>query len=71
VQPFFIISAFRTQERVVVLDETDTYHISPLLDFENATKLQTSQTLLAWGRHSVGALSAFPCPGRRDSYAAR
>ena len=47
VQPFFIISAFRTQERVVILDETGTYHISPLLNFEDATKLQTSQTLLA------------------------
>jgi hypothetical protein len=47
IQPFFIVSAFRTQERVVVLDETGTYHISPLLDFESATKLQTSQTLLA------------------------
>ena len=32
---------------VVVLDETGSYHISPLLDFEDATKLQTSQTLLA------------------------
>jgi hypothetical protein len=47
IQPFFIISAFRTPERVVVLDETGSYHISPLLDFEDATKLQTSQTLLA------------------------
>jgi hypothetical protein len=47
IQPFFIISAFRTQERVVVLDESGTYHISPLLDFEDATKLQTSQALLA------------------------
>src|SRR5471032_881276 len=47
IQPFFIISAFRTQERVVILDETGTYHISPLLNFENATKLQTSQALLA------------------------
>jgi hypothetical protein len=47
VQPFFIISAFRTPERVVILDETGTYHISPLLNFEDATKLQTSQTLLA------------------------
>jgi hypothetical protein len=47
IQPFFIISAYRTQERVVILDETGTYHISPLLNFENATKLQTSQTLLA------------------------
>ena len=47
IQPFFIISAFRAQERVVILDETGTYHISPLLNFEDATKLQTSQTLLA------------------------
>jgi hypothetical protein len=47
IQPFFIIYAFRTSERVVVLDEAGTYHISPLLDFEDATKLQTSQTLLA------------------------
>jgi hypothetical protein len=48
---FFIaalaVSAFRTQERVVILDETGTYHISPLLNFEDATKLHTSQTLLA------------------------
>jgi hypothetical protein len=47
IQPYFIINAYRTQERVVVLDETGTYHISPLLNFEDATKLQTSQTLLA------------------------
>src|SRR5450755_35266 len=47
IQPVFIIAAFRTQERVVILDETGTYHISPLLNFEDATKLQTSQTLLA------------------------
>ena len=47
IQPFFIIAAFRTQERVVILDETGTYHISPLLNFEDATKLHTSQTLLA------------------------
>jgi hypothetical protein len=47
IQPFFIIAAFRTQERVVILDENGTYHMSPLLNFEDATKLQTSQTLLA------------------------
>ncbi|HUB68027.1 MAG TPA: hypothetical protein VL981_11135 [Candidatus Methylacidiphilales bacterium] len=47
VQPFLIISAYRTKERVVILDETGTYHIAPLLDFEDATQLQTSQTLLA------------------------
>jgi len=47
VEPYFIISAYRTRERVVILDETGTYHISPLLNFEDATKLHTSQTLLA------------------------
>ena len=47
IQPFFIISAIRTKERVVILDETGTFHVSPLLNFEDATKLQTSQTLLA------------------------
>ena len=47
VEPYLIISAYRTRERVVILDETGTYHISPLLNFEDATKLHTSQTLLA------------------------
>jgi hypothetical protein len=46
-EPYFIILAYRTRERVVILDEAGTYHISPLLNFEDATKLQTSQTLLA------------------------
>jgi hypothetical protein len=47
VEPYLIISAYRTHERVVILDESGTYHISPLLNFEDATKLHTSQTLLA------------------------
>jgi hypothetical protein len=47
IQPFFIIAACRTQERVVIMDETGTFHVSPLLDFEDATKLHTSQALLA------------------------
>jgi hypothetical protein len=47
IEPYLIISAYRTRERVVILDETGTFHISPLLNFEDATKLQTSQTLLA------------------------
>jgi len=46
-EPYLIISAYRTRERVVILDESGTYHISPLLNFEDATKLQTSQALLA------------------------
>ncbi len=47
VEPYLIISAYRTRERVVILDETGTYHIAPLLNFEDATKLHTSQALLA------------------------
>lgn len=46
-EPYFIISAYRTRERVVILDEAGTFHVSPLLNFEDATKLHTSQTLLA------------------------
>ena len=45
-EPYFIISAYRTRERVVILDETGTFHVSPLLNFEDATKLHTSQALL-------------------------
>jgi hypothetical protein len=46
-EPYFIISAYRTRERVVIMDEAGTFHVSPLLDFEDATKLHASQTLLA------------------------
>lgn len=47
VQPLAIIAAYRTQERVVILDEAGTFHVSPILNFEDATQLHTSQTLLA------------------------
>lgn len=47
VQPFAIIAAYRTKERVVILDEAGTFHVSPILNFEDATQLHTSQTLLA------------------------
>ncbi len=47
IQPFLLISAYRTQERVVILDEAGTFHVSPLLNFEGAGKLQVSQALLA------------------------
>lgn len=47
VQPFAIIAAYRTHERVVILDEAGTFHVSPILNFEDATQLHTSQTLLA------------------------
>ncbi len=47
VQPFLIIRAYRTRERVVVLDAAGTFHVSPLLGFEEAAKLHEQQALLA------------------------
>lgn len=47
VEPYLIIGAYRTRERVVVLDGSGTYHVSPLLGFEEAGKLHESQALLA------------------------
>lgn len=46
-QPFLILSAYRTRERVVILDGSGTYHLSPLLAFEEAEKLHENQALLA------------------------
>ncbi len=47
VQPFLIIRAYRTKERVVVLDSAGTFHVSPLLGFEDAAKLHEQHALLA------------------------
>lgn len=47
VQPFLILRAYRTRERVVVLDGSGTYHVSPLLAFEEAGRLHEQQALLA------------------------
>lgn len=47
VQPFLIIRAYRTRERVVVLDGSGTYHVSPLLGFEEASQLHEQHALLA------------------------
>jgi hypothetical protein len=47
VQPFLVIRAYRTQERVIVLDPSGTFHVSPLLGFEEATKLHEQHALLA------------------------
>ncbi len=46
-QPFLIIQAYRTKERVVVLDAAGTFHVSPLLGFEEAAKLHEQCALLA------------------------
>lgn len=47
VQPFLILRAYRTRERVVVLDPSGTFHLSPLLGFEEATRLHEQHALLA------------------------
>lgn len=47
VQPFLIIRAYRQEERVVVLDGSGSYHVSPLLGFEDAGKLHEQCALLA------------------------
>ncbi|MDP1581234.1 MAG: hypothetical protein Q8M02_13245 [Candidatus Didemnitutus sp.] len=59
VAPYLVIRAHRTKERVVILDAGGTYHVSPLLGFEDAGKLHESHALLAclalWSRHPGGA----------------
>jgi hypothetical protein len=47
VQPFLVIRAFRERERVIVLDPSGTFHVGPLLGFEEATKLHEQCALLA------------------------
>ncbi|MDB6094020.1 MAG: hypothetical protein JWM32_1582 [Verrucomicrobia bacterium] len=47
VQPFLVMRAYRERERVVVLDPSGTFHVSPLLGFEEASKLHEQQALLA------------------------
>jgi hypothetical protein len=47
VQPFLLIRAYRTEERVVVLDGAGSFHVSPLRAFEDATKLHEQHALLA------------------------
>lgn len=47
VQPFLIIRAYRIKERVVVLDPSGTFHVSPLLGFEEASTLHEEHALLA------------------------
>lgn len=47
VQPFLIIQAYRTKERVVVMDAAGSFHMGPLLGFEEAGKLHEQHALLA------------------------
>jgi len=45
--PYLIVKANRTRERVIVLDPAGSYHVSPLLGFEEAGKLHEQHALLA------------------------
>ncbi len=47
IQPYLLLRAHRTREQVIVLDPSGTYHVSPLLAFEEASKLHEQQALLA------------------------
>lgn len=47
IQPFLLVRAMRERERVVVLDPSGTYHVSPLLGFEEAGKLHEQHAMLA------------------------
>lgn len=46
-QPYLLIKALRTRERVVVLDGAGTYSVSPVLGFEEARELHETMTLWA------------------------
>jgi hypothetical protein len=47
IQPYLVISAYRTRERVVVLDGAGTFSVSPLLGFEEAKDLHEAIALWA------------------------
>lgn len=46
-QPYLLVRAYRTQERVVVLDGSGTFHVSPLLAFEDSARLHEQHAVLA------------------------
>lgn len=46
IQPFLIIEAYRTRERVIILDGGGSFTISPLLGFEEAKSLH--ETMAVW-----------------------
>ena len=46
-QPYLIIKAYRTRERVVILDGAGTFSVSPLLGFEEAKDLHEAMALWA------------------------
>jgi len=51
VQPFFIINAYRTRERVIVLDGSGTFSVTPTLDFQEATRVH--EELALWATYAL------------------
>ncbi len=47
IQPYLLIRAYRSRERVVIMDGAGSFHVSPLLGFEEASKLHEQHALLA------------------------
>jgi len=46
-QPHFLIRKLKESERVVILDPAGTYHVSPLISFQDARGLHVQQSTLA------------------------
>ena len=46
IQPHFLIRKLKEQERVVILDPAGTYHVAPLLRFQDARDLHAQQSTL-------------------------
>lgn len=46
-EPFFLIPIMKQRERVVVVDPSNTYFVSPVLEFDEASALHTAQARLA------------------------
>jgi len=47
VDRYFIVQSFKQRERVVVIDPSGTFYVSPLLKFEDARELHVQQSTLA------------------------
>ena len=46
-EPFFLVPVLKARERIVVVDPSNTYFVSPTLEFEEASALHTAQARLA------------------------
>ena len=47
VDRFFLVQSFKQRERIVVIDPSNTYYVSPILKFEEAKELHAQQSELA------------------------